>query len=211
MTTTTTVYGKIRIPTEAHKGLVDHAADLQQKHGGKLNVTLSGAEKPLTASQKVKHTKAVFGRSVQVKEKSNFVSHLHDLAKSGTEHLHVVAGSDRAKGYKDILDRYNGKPDRGGNIPFHFKSYQVHEYGAERHEGELPTHPSKIKHILPYTSATNVEAHAKKGDYKGFSAFYRNTPEHHVKALYNAIRGQKEHYLIRFKEWLTEEFLPWRS
>ncbi len=205
MSTLTTVYGKIRIPTEAHKGLVDHAAKIAKDNNAKLNVTLSGAEKPLSVREKARHSSNILGQKVDVKEKSSFVSHLQDLHNQGVQHLHVVAGSDRAEDYKGILERYNGKKDKNGKVPFDFKSFEVHQFGAKRKEGELPSHPTKIKNILPYTSATNVEKFAKAGDYAGFKAFYKNTPEEHVKGLYDSLRKTSESLLMSFKLWLEQK------
>jgi hypothetical protein len=205
--TTVSVYGKIRIPTEAHKGLIDHADKIAKDVGGKLDVTLSGAEKPLSAEDKQKHASNILGKPVSVKPKSSFITHLTDLHKSGVEHLHLVAGSDRVGEYRNILDRYNGKADKKGVVPFNFKSHTVHAFGSERNEGELDRHPTKIKNILPHTSATNVEKFANSGDYAGFKAFYRNTPEEHVKSLYDDIRKKKESILLTFKGWLIENIL----
>ena len=162
MSTLTTVYGKIRIPTEAHKGLVDHAAKIAKDNNAELNVTLSGAEKPLSVREKTQHASNILGQKVDVKEKSSFVSHLQDLHNKGVEHLHVVAGSDRAEDYKGILERYNGKKDKSGKVPFDFKSFEVHQFGTKRKEGELPSHPTKIKNILPSEILRSVLQYSKK-------------------------------------------------
>lgn len=204
MSTVATVYGKIRIPTEAHKALIDHAAKIAKDNNAELNVTLSGAAKPLGVKEKTRHASNVLGQKVKVKEKSTFATHLEDLSRQGVEHLHVIAGSDRADKYRKLLEQYNGKRDKSGRIPFNFKSFKVHQFGAERNEGELPSHPSKIKDILPYTSATNVEKFAKAGDYEGFKSFYRNTPEEHVKGLYDSLRQTAEGFLMSFKLWLEQ-------
>lgn len=208
MSTTVTVYGKMRIPTEAHKGLIDHAANIAKTVGGKLDVTLSGSDKPLSAEQKQKHATNVFGNKVNVKPSSTLVSHLKDLSDSGVKHLHLVAGSDRVPGYRNLIDRYNGKKDKSGNVPFSFDTVHIHQFGSERQEEKsLPRHPSKIKNILPFTSATRVQKYAQKGDYEAFKAFYRNTPEHHVKKIYDDIRNSKESLFMTFKQWLMEQIL----
>ena len=206
MSSLVTIYGKIRIPTEAHRGLIQHAANIAKENGADLNVTLSGAEKPLSVKEKQKHASNILGFPVQVKEKSTFVSHLEDLHRQGVEHLHVVAGSDRAQKYEDLLKKYNGRQNKSGGVLFNFKSFKVHRFGAERDEGELTQHPTKIKNILPYTSATNVEKFAKAGDYTGFKAFYRNTPEEHVRSLYDSLRKTSESMIMGFKSWLQNNF-----
>lgn len=184
------VYGKIRIPTPGHNMLIDHAKDIASKHNAKVNVTLSGANKPLSLDQKKRHAERIFNHPVNIADKStsNFVSYLSHLHNSGHDEVHIVAGSDRASEYHSILSRYNGKADKKGHVPFAFKKWQVHGVGAERIESDK--HPTKMNddEKMKTVSATKVESLAKSNDYAGFKAYYHKLPEKHVKELYNDVK-----------------------
>jgi hypothetical protein len=209
MTKVVTVYGKMRIPTAGHGALVDHAKQIAKKEGADLDVTFSGSETPLTHEQKANHFQRLFGIKPTIKPQSNFVSHLKELSDSGVEHVTVVAGSDRAANYQELIDKYNNKPSKKGDIPFKFKSAKVVQFGGERHEGLPPQHPSELKsdELLPYTSATNIEHYAKKGDFGAVRAMYPNSKEDHVRKLYDDIRqqhGLTENKLLSFVMWLSK-------
>ena len=186
-------HGKVRIPTIGHKAVIDHAKSLAKKHGGKLHINLSGADKPLSVKHKTEFASRLFNHPVHSNPAhGSIVAYLSHLHAQGNHHLHLVAGSDRANEYKNILSKYNGKPDKKGNVPFHFKSWKVHTVGAERVESDK--HPTKMSHdeLHRTVSASKLEALAKSGDEKGFHAYHPGVDKSHVTKLYNAIRSSKE-------------------
>lgn len=189
----TAVFGKVRIPTIGHRMLVDIAATHARKHGHKLNVTLSGADKPLSVEQKKAHAERVFGRKVNTADVKTdnvvkFLSHLHS---QGHKEVHLFAGSDRAPEYEKMLQNYNGKPDKKGNVPFAFKKWKVHTVGAERTSSNK--HPTEMDHkeLMSSVSASKLEKLAKSNDYAGFKAYHPRIKEKHVKELYDQIRSSK--------------------
>lgn len=189
----TAVYGKIRIPTIGHKMLVDAAAKHADRKGHELNVTLSGADKPLSVEQKKAHAQRVFGRKVNTADSktNNVVSFLKDLHEKGHKELHLFAGSDRAPEYENILQRYNGKPDKKGNVPFAFKKWKVHTVGAERTSSNK--HPTQMSHeeLKSSVSASVLEKLAKKGDYDGFKAYHPDMKDRHVREVFDQIRAHR--------------------
>lgn len=186
-------HGKVRIPTIGHKSVIDHAKTLAKKHGGNLHINLSGADKPLSTEHKKQFAEKLFNHPVHTNPKhSSIVHYLSHLHSQGYHHLHLVAGSDRAKEYHSILSKYNGKADKKGNVPFHFKSWKVHEHGAERTESSK--HPTKMSHheLLQSVSASKLESLAKSGDKKAFHAYHPGVDSSHVEKLYKAIRSNKD-------------------
>ena len=193
-TTGVAFYGKVRIPTIGHKAAIDQAKDIATKTGGKLSIGLSGSAEPLDLKTKKAHAEKVFGHPVDTgtehtKTLSHFLTHLH----KSHDHLHLVAGSDRVGEYKNFLDKYNGKKDKKGNVPFHFKSYQVHAAGGERTESDKDPRKMSRAELTSSVSASKLEKLAKDGNYDHFKAYHPGMPEAHVRRVFTQIR--KHHSL----------------
>lgn len=204
-----TTFMKARIPTPAHKGVVDNIKDFAQKHRMASVVKLSGTNYPLSAEQKKKHAENLFQHPVELADAktSSFVSHLSDLASRGHGTAHVFVGSDRAHEIQRIADHHNlnnnaGYIDKKGNKVFQFPGgIHVHQFGSNRLDLDHPNsaeehqvskiHPTKMKpdQISRSTSATRLEKLAGNGDYHGFKAYHPGVDEKHVKGLYNDIRS----------------------
>ena len=193
-TTGVAFYGKVRIPTIGHKAAIDQAKDIATKTGGKLSIGLSGSAEPLDLKTKKAHAEKVFGHPVDTgtehtKTLSSFLSHLH----KSHDHLHLVAGSDRVEEYKSFLQRYNGKKDKKGNVPFHFKSYTVHAAGGERTESDKDPRKMSRAELTSSVSASKLEKLAKDGKYDHFKAYHPGMPDSHVRKVFTQIR--KHHSL----------------
>ena len=179
-------FGRMNPPTTGHLKLIDKVREVAHKQGAGHSVVVSHSQdakkNPLSGEQKVKHLKKYspgthFEKSS--KESPTLFHHAEKLHKQGVTHLHVVAGSDRVKEYKDKLNHYNGKPNKEGHVPFHFKKITVHSAGhrdpdAEGSEG---------------MSGTKMREHAKSGNFKEFR---KGVPEHvsdkHAKELMHDTR-----------------------
>ena len=193
-TTGVAFYGKVRIPTIGHKAAIDQAKDIATKTGGKLTIGLSGTAEPLDIKTKKSHAEKVFGHPVDTgtehtKTLSSFLSHLH----KHHDHLHLVAGSDRVEEYKSFLSKYNGKKDKKGNVPFHFKSYTVHAAGGERTESDKDPRKMSRAELTSSVSASKLEKLAKDGNYDHFKAYHPGMPDSHVRKVFTQIR--KHHSL----------------
>lgn len=193
-TTGVAFYGKVRIPTIGHKAAIDQAKDITTKTGGKLSIGLSGSAEPLDIKTKKAHAEKVFGHPVDTgtehtKTLPAFLSHL----SKHHDHLHLVAGSDRVEEYKSFLQKYNGNRDKKGNIPFHFKSWQVHAAGGERIESDKDPRKMSRAELTSSVSASKLEKLAKDGNYDHFKAYHPGMPEAHVRRVYTQIR--KHHSL----------------
>lgn len=203
-----TTFMKARIPTPAHKGVVDTIKSFAKERGMTSVVKLSGTNHPLSAEQKKQHAEKLFQHPVELADKDtgSFVSHLKNLASRGHTEAHVFVGSDRAHEIQRIADHHNlnnnaGYIDKKGNKAFHFPGgIHVHQFGSNRLDLDHPSsdeehkvskiHPTKMTsdQISRSTSATRLQNLASAGDYHGFKAYHPGVDEKHVKGLYNDIR-----------------------
>ena len=183
---TVMAFGRMNPPTTGHLKLIDKVKEVAHKVGGSHHVVVSHTQdskkNPLSGQQKIKHLKRYSpGTNIEAsnKEHPSIFHHAEKLHKSGVTHLHVVAGSDRVKEYKDALNKYNGKPNKEGHVPYHFKKITVHSAGqrdpdAEGSEG---------------MSGTKMREHAKSSN---FHEFRKGVPAHvsdtHAKELMHDTR-----------------------
>lgn len=179
-------FGRMNPPTTGHGVLVDKVKELAKKHKASHEIVLSSsqdAEKnPLTPEQKVKHAKRFFpdtNITAADKEHPTLIHHAARLSAAGHDHLIMVAGSDRVEGFRNLLNSYNGKPDKKGNIPFNFKKISVVSAGERDPDAEGTTG----------MSASKMRHHAANND---FESFRKGIPSHvsdeHSKELFNDVR-----------------------
>ena len=185
-------YGRMNPPTTGHAKLVDKVHEVAKAHDAHHQVVLSHSEdpkkNPLSQEQKVKHAKRFFPKTNIVaagKDSPTIFHHAANLHKQGYQHLHVVAGADRAGEFKKNLHKYNGHFDAQGR-GYKFKSITVHSAG-ERDPNAKGTEGM---------SASKMREHAAKGN---LPEFKKGVPSHvsheHAKELYNDVRkgqGLKE-------------------
>ena len=181
-----TTFGRMNPPTTGHLKLIDKVKEVAHKQSAEHSVVVSHSQdakkNPLSGEQKVKHLKRYSpGTNIEKssKESPTIFHHAEKLHKQGVTHLHVVAGSDRVKEYKDKLNQYNGKPNKEGHVPFHFKKITVHSAGhrdpdAEGSEG---------------MSGTKMREHAKSSNFKEFrKGVPGHVSEKHAKELMHDTR-----------------------
>jgi len=170
------VPGKMRIPTPGHKGLIDKGKSVAKEAGAKMTIGLSGKAQPLSIDQKKSMAQKLFDHPVETGSHVNgIVPALQHFHKHGVKHLHIVAGSDRHEEYQKLVDRYNGKPDKKGNVPFHFDKVTIHKHGEDREEGEVNKHPTEMTddERAKTVSASRIEKLANAGDHAGVAAYYK--------------------------------------
>ena len=178
------LFGRMNPPTKGHEENIQGLKDLAAKHNADHMVIASHShdpkKNPLSPEQKEKHLKRAFpGTNIKVASKAEptIFHHAAAMHNQGYTHLHVVAGADRAQEYKDKLNQYNGKPDKSGHVPFHFKKITVHSTG-ERKAG---------------VSGTDMRNHVKSNNYGEFKKNLPSTlqkPEHekHARELFHDVR-----------------------
>jgi hypothetical protein len=87
-----------------------------------LSKTTDKKKNPLTFEQKVKWVKKLFPEhSKAIQDKSKAVTPIDvlvELYKEGYTEVVMVAGSDRVKGFEELLNKYNGVEARHGFYEF---------------------------------------------------------------------------------------------
>lgn len=182
--TTVMAFGRMNPPTAGHEKLVNKVKEVADKHNGNHVVVLSHSQdakkNPLSPEAKVNHAKNLFsGTNIKSssKEHPTFLHQASELHKSGTEHLVMVAGSDRVSEYKEKLHQYNGQTGAHGH--YNFKKISVVSAGARDPDAEG----------VEGMSASKMREHATTGNYGKFKeGLPGGTKEIHAKQLYNDVR-----------------------
>lgn len=178
-------FGRMNPPTAGHEEVVKKMHEVAKEHGAEHHLVLSHSEdkkkNPLPVDKKVAHAKNAFpGTNVRgaSKDKPTILHHAADLHKSGVQHLHVVAGSDRHQAMHDLLHKYNdGKEHAHGS--FKFKSITLHSSGERDPDSEGTAG----------VSGTKMREHASSGNKKDFHAnLPKSMKPEHKDALYHDLR-----------------------
>ena len=171
-------FGRMNPPTIGHKKLAD--AVLAQ--AGDPYIFLSQSQKPQTDpldfATKLKFAQKFFpGITVGNPEVKTVIQALTKLDQLGYDNIIYIAGSDRIADFTELLNQYNGQPDKKGNVAYKFNDIQVVSAGerdpdAEGAEG---------------MSASKMRAAAAAGE---FEAFASGTPDPKLaKPMYDAVRS----------------------
>ena len=171
-------FGRMNPPTIGHKKL----ADTVIAQAGDPYIFLSQSQKPQTDpldfTTKVALARQFFpGISVGDPSVKTIIEALTKLDSLGYDNIIYVAGSDRIQDFTELLNKYNGTPDKSGNIAYTFKDIKVVSAGerdpdAEGAEG---------------MSASKMRAAAAEGD---FEAFKSGTPEPKLaQTMYDRVRA----------------------
>ena len=171
-------FGRMNPPTIGHKKL----ADTVLAQAGDPYIFLSQSQKPKTDpldfTTKVALARQFFpGVSVGDPSVKTIIEALTKLDSLGYDNVIYVAGSDRIQDFTELLNKYNGIPDKSGNIAYTFKDIKVVSAGerdpdAEGAEG---------------MSASKMRAAAAEGD---FEAFKSGTPEPKLaQTMYDRVRA----------------------
>ena len=152
-------------PTSGHEQLVNTIRNTAKRLNAPHELVLSGsndaAKNPLTPDQKLTHARNGFpdtNISMATPDQPSLVHHLTRLSNAGHDDLHMVAGSDRIPEFQKLVEKYNGKPDKSGNVPFSFKKVEFHSAGERDPDSDG----------VSGVSGTKMRAFAKSGDYDSF-------------------------------------------
>ena len=184
-------YGRMNPPTTGHLKDINKVTEVAKKVGGEHHMVVSHTndpkKNPLSSEQKVKHLRRYApDANIKAASKDNptIFSHAAELHKSGVTHLHIVAGSDRVDEYKKKFKELNGKPNKDGKVPFHFKKVTVHSSGERDPDSEGDEG----------MSGTKMRDHAKNNDFKSFRKGVPNhVSDNDAKELMNDVRKGMGH------------------
>lgn len=180
-------FGRMNPPTIGHGALVDTVRGIADQHGAPHEIVLSHSydpkKNPLSPEQKLQHARNFFpgaNLSLASKDQPTLLHHLARLNKAGHDHAIVVAGGDRVPEFQKLLDHYNGKPDKKGNVPFNFKKIEVVSAGDRDPDADG----------VEGMSASKMREHAGNGDYASFrQGIPKHVPEEHARQMFNDVRS----------------------
>jgi arginyl-tRNA synthetase len=92
---------------------------------------------PLTIDQKIEILKHMVPDSAKVSAfGSTYINTLQKLQEMGFRNVIQVCGSDREPEFKKLVEAYNGKPDKTGNVPFNFQTFNFVSSGERDPDSE---------------------------------------------------------------------------
>lgn len=178
-------FGRFNPPTVGHEKLINKVKDTAKDHEGSAHIFASHSEgksdNPLPQSKKLGYLEKVAGSDAHVhgssKEEPSFLHAAKKLHQQGHDHLVMVAGSDRVKGYEEKLNQYNGKEGH-----FNFKSIKVVSAGQRDPDAEG----------VEGMSGTKMRSLARSGNHAEFKAGLPKALHPHAKEIGDHIRGIPE-------------------
>lgn len=177
-------WGRMNPPTIAHKMLVDEVVKAADKIGATPMLYLSHSNKdkehdPLPYDRKAYYANKAFGDVFVKSDANTIILVLKDIQNKGYKNLVYLCGSDRVAEMENLMSKYNGVPDKNGEIPFNFKKIEVRPIGEERVDEDID---------LKAVSASKVRKTAKEGN---FDLFKEMVPfdETTAKELYDELRS----------------------
>jgi hypothetical protein len=179
-------FGRFNPPHAGHGLVVDKVKNTANELGADHEIIASSSQdikkNPLTQDQKMRHLGRMFpgtNFTPATKEMPTLMQHAARIHREGYKHLVMVAGADRKDEYERLLNAYNGKPDRTGNIPYNFKKITVVSSGERDPDSEG----------TEGASATEQRKHAQNND---FDSFKKNLPkgvkDEHARELFQDTR-----------------------
>lgn len=132
-------FGRMNPPTRGHQLIIDKINDTARMYGGTPMLFLSHSndskKNPLSYDIKLQWCEKAFDDKVQVVESTakNMYEALQELYSDGYTDIVYVCGSDRF-GEAENLYKYNGIPNKSGQIIFDFNSIKIVMAGNERVE-----------------------------------------------------------------------------
>ena len=159
-------FGRFNPPTIAHQKLIKQVQDTASKLNGRPFIFLSHTQNnktdPLSFQEKLDYIKGVYGNDQVVFGDAGvktIVQVLQKLQDEGRTKVVMIAGSDRVENFKTLLNQYNNKPDRAGNILYNFDSIDVVSAGQRDPDAEGMTG----------ISASKAREYAQDDDFENFS------------------------------------------
>tara|TARA_E500000318_G_scaffold18160_2_gene18793 strand:+ start:240 stop:1415 length:1176 start_codon:yes stop_codon:yes gene_type:complete len=159
-------FGRFNPPTVAHEKLIKQVQDLATKLNGRpfifLSHTQNNATDPLSFQDKLDYIEGVYGKDKVVFGDAGvktIVQVLQKLQDEGRTKVVMVAGSDRVQNFTKLLDQYNNKPDKSGNILYNFDSISVVSAGQRDPDAEG----------MSGVSASKAREYAQADDFENFS------------------------------------------
>jgi len=170
-------FGRMNPPTIGHGKLADKIKSIPGDHYIFLSQTQKPKTDPLSFTTKLGFAQQFF-KNVNIGDSNvrTIIDALKSLYEKGYTNIVYVAGSDRVGSFTELLNKYNGSPDKEGNIAYKFDSIDVISAGERDPDAEG----------ADGMSASKMRASAEAGD---FESFKQGVPEPKLaQILYDKVR-----------------------
>jgi|688.fasta_scaffold58663_4 hypothetical protein len=155
-------YGRYNPPTTGHQLLIDKLVEVaKQKNGDAFLIpthTIDKKKNPLTLEEKTYVLEQMCDNVKILKTGKTFVEALKELQNRGYTSVYQIAGSDRIPEFTHIINTYNNKPNKVGEIPFSFANYELISSGERDPDSET----------VEGMSASKLRSLAINGDLNAF-------------------------------------------
>ena len=147
-------FGRFNPPTIGHQKLLSKVLDVATELNGKGYVFLSQKQNnktdPLTFKEKQDYIEMFYPNlAVGDAAVKTIVQALQKIQAEGRTRIVMIAGSDRVKEFEQLLNKYNGKPDKAGNELYKFDKIDVISAGERDpdQEGAAGASASKARDL----------------------------------------------------------------
>jgi len=179
-------FGRFNPPTIGHEKLIQKVQQVADKVNGKAYVFLSHTERtakdPIDFTTKLSYLRQHFKSNPKLSfgdiRANTIIKVMKVLEQEGRTKVIMVAGDDRVMQFKNLLNQYNGKPTKAGNVEYTFDSVDVVSAGQRDPDADDVTG----------VSASKARELAMKGQEHEFSKIVMGGDK--GKVLYDKIQDQ---------------------
>ena len=179
-------FGRFNPPTIGHEKLIKKVQQVADKVNGKAYIFLSHtdgtAKDPIDFTTKLSYLRQHFQSDPKLSfgdiRANTIIKVMKVLEQEGRTKVIMVAGDDRVMQFKNLLNQYNGKPTKAGNVEYTFDSVDVVSAGQRDPDADDVTG----------VSASKARELAMKGQEHEFSKIVMGGDK--GKVLYDKIQDQ---------------------
>ena len=179
-------FGRFNPPTTGHEKLINKVQQVADKVNGKAYIFLSHtdgtAKDPIDFTTKLSYLRQHFQSDPKLSfgdiRANTIIKVMKVLEQEGRTKVIMVAGDDRVMQFKNLLNQYNGRPTKSGNIEYTFDSIDVVSAGQRDPDADDVTG----------VSASKARELAMKGQEHEFSKIIMGGDK--GKVLYDKIQDQ---------------------
>lgn len=176
-------FSRMNPPTVGHMKVVD---TISSQDADEYRVYLSHSEdskkNPLPYQDKVFYCKELIEKQypqVEVMESdSRTVIEVLIAINDEFSDIIMVVGGDRVEAFNQLLQAYNGKPDKSGQIPYHYDSITIVSAGDRDPDAEG----------VEGMSASKMREFAKNNDFESFAKGIPSQDVELIQAIYGSVR-----------------------
>jgi len=179
-------FGRFNPPTIGHEKLIQKVQSVASKVNGKGYIFLSHtdgtAKDPIDLTTKLSYLRQHFQSDPKLSfgdiRANTIIKVMKVLEQEGRTRIIMIAGDDRVMQFQKLLNQYNGKPTKSGNIEYTFDSIEVVSAGQRDPDADDVTG----------VSASKAREFAMKGQEHEFSKIVMGGDK--GKVLYDKIQDQ---------------------